>query len=50
MVAHITKVLWGSQDNARRQPICVRDGHRRWTGAIRTSENSEQAKFAEFLF
>jgi hypothetical protein len=27
-----------------------RDAHRCWTGAMRTSENSHKAKFAEFPF
>jgi hypothetical protein len=39
VVGHIQKVLGGSLDNARRQPISVRDGYRCWAGAVRTSEN-----------
>src|SRR5215212_8931566 len=35
------------QDNTRRVPIPAGDANRCWTGAIRTSENSVMAKFAE---
>ena len=34
-------------EGSRRQPISVRDAHRCWTGAVRTSENTTYANFVE---
>jgi hypothetical protein len=45
--------LGGSQrrsDNTRKRAISAWDINRCWAGAMRTSENPQKAKFAEFLF
>ncbi len=39
----------GRADNTGRKPISARDAHRCWTSAMRTSENSVNAKFAEIV-
>src|SRR5215207_10172565 len=33
-VEHISKVLWGSLDNARRKPISAGNAHKCWTGGV----------------